>query len=121
MNDCIFCQIVTKKALAHIVYEDSDHLAFLDTFSQSRGHLQLIPKKHYRWVWEIPDMGAFFGVAQKIIRGIIPVLKADHVRLAAIGDEVRHAHLWIVPQYKANASIGQDKGQLAELLRSALR
>lgn len=120
MDECIFCQIVAKKSPAYIVYEDSEYLAFLDIFPQSRGHLQLIPKKHYRWVWEIPDMASFFGVAQKIIRAIIPVLNADHVTLATVGEEVHHAHLWIVPQYERRMRVEVDKAEVAKILRSAL-
>lgn len=121
MDDCIFCQIVAKSSPAHIVYEDRDTIAFLDKFPQTRGHLQLIPKAHYRWVWEIPDMGAFFAVAQKIIRAIIPVLGADHVTLTTRGDEVQHAHLWIVPQYTKVIEVRQEAGvHVANILRQAL-
>jgi histidine triad (HIT) family protein len=120
MGDCIFCQIVTKNAPAHIVYEDDHYLAFLDKFPQTRGHLQLVPKAHYRWVWEIPDIGTFFGVAQKIIRAIIPVLGADHVTLSTRGDEVHHAHLWIVPQYTKVVEIRGGAQSVANLLRRAL-
>lgn len=120
MDDCIFCQIVTKNAPSHIVYEDRDYLAFLDKFPQTRGHLQLIPKTHYPWVWEIPNVGAFFVVAQKIIRAIIPVLGADHVTLTTRGDEVQHAHLWIVPQYTKVIEIRQGAQSVANILRQAL-
>lgn len=129
MDNCVFCQIVAKKSPAYIVYEDPDYLAFLDKYPQTRGHLQLIPKAHFRWVWEIPDMGSFFAVAGKIIRAIIPVLNADHVTMATLGQEVYHAHLWIVPQYRREVILQEgfrsgtreeDKAEVAKLLRSAL-
>lgn len=120
MYDCIFCQIVAKSSPAHIVYEDDHHLAFLDKFPRTRGHLQLVPKTHYRWVWEIPEIGMFFGVAQKIIRAIIPVLGADYVTLTTRGDEVHHAHLWIMPQYTKVIEIRQGAQSVANLLRRAL-
>src|SRR3989344_2067709 len=120
MDDCIFCQIVEKKSPAHIIYEDNECLAFLDKFPRTRGHLQLIPKTHYRWVWEIPNMGTFFTIAQTIIRAIIPVLGADCVILTTRGDEVYHAHLWIVPQYIKAVEIRQEAQSVANLLRRAL-
>lgn len=130
MSDCIFCQIVNRKSPAFIVYEDPDHLAFLDTYPQSRGHLQLIPKKHYPWVYEIPKMEEFFTVAGRIIRAIIPALGADHVSIATFGRQIAHAHLWIVPQYRDTQTIKEGRGhreieenlqEVAEIIRKALK
>ncbi len=103
-------------------------MAFLDKYPQTRGHLQLIPKKHYQWVYQIPQIGKFFEVAQKIIHVIIPVLGADHVTLAAFGHEVHHAHLWIVPQYGSVVKVEEqfsshqadDDQELAKLLKKYL-
>ncbi len=110
MDECIFCKIVAKIAPAYIVYEDTDYLAFLDKFPQSRGHLQFIPKKHYQWLYEIPEMGEFFTVAGHIIRVIIPALGVDHVTIASFGRQVAHAHLWIVPQYQQNNVVEEGLG-----------
>lgn len=120
-KSCSFCRIVQGSAPAFVVYEDDDHLAFLDKFPQSRGHLQLIPKTHVRWIWEISDMGTFFTVAGRIIRAIIPALDASHVRIAAIGDEVAHAHMWIVPQYQRSHGTHESKEKIAKILRNALK
>ena len=130
MTDCIFCDIVTRQASAHIVYEDADVLAFLDKYPQTRGHLQLVPKKHYQYIYEIPEIGDFFNCAKNIIRVIIPVLNANHATLATFGRQVEHAHLWIVPQYSieqefSESSIGtafesESPQELAQLLRRAI-
>lgn len=129
MENCVFCEIVNKQAQAEIVYEDVDTLAFLDKYPQSRGHLQFIPKTHVRWIYELPDMGQFFTTAGKIIRGIIPVLGADHVTIGTFGHQVSHAHLWIVPQYKQEVTLKEwrktqtdpkEITKLAELLHSAI-
>lgn len=114
MSSCTFCHIVEKKEPAHIVYEDINYLAFLDTYPQSRGHLQLIPKTHYQWIYEIPEIGQFFSVAGRIIRAIIPALGADHVTIATFGRQVAHAHLWIVPQYRDTQTIKEGSGQLTK-------
>lgn len=126
--DCVFCKIVRKEAPALIVYEDKNYVAFLDKYPRSRGHLQLIPKIHCSWVYEIPDIGLFFSTAGAMIHAIIPALGADHVTLATFGHEISHAHLWIVPEYAGSGRTilergGQEReGQeaLAELLRKAL-
>jgi len=99
MENCVFCRIINRKEPAFIVYEDEETIAFLDKYPQTRGHLQLAPKTHVRWVYDIEQIGSFFVTAKMLIRGIIPVLRADYVRLASFGEEVPHGHLWIVPQY----------------------
>lgn len=130
MSSCVFCQIVSHEAHAFIVYEDADYLAFLDKYPQSRGHLQLIPKTHYQWVYDIPEIGQFFTVAGRIIRAIIPALGADHATIASFGRQVTHAHLWIVPQYKHDQMIVEGRGQqtkeealqeIANSIREALK
>jgi len=129
MNTCVFCQIVDRREPAEIVYEDDLCLVFLDKYPQTRGHLQLIPKKHYSWIYEMPEMGQIFAVSGKLIRAIIPVLKADHVTLATFGRQVRHAHIWIVPQYLKEQEIHEsashqsnwsDLSNLAGLLKEAI-
>lgn len=128
MVECTFCKIIRGEESAHIVYEDSQVAAFLDKYPQTRGHLQLVPKTHVRWIYELPDIGPFFVTAQKIIRGIIHTLGADHVTIATFGREVAHAHLWILPQYRRAVHIKEGIGRsgvelqfdLAQMLRAAL-
>lgn len=45
-QECIFCQIVQKKAPAKIVYEDEEVIAFWDIRPSAPIHLLIIPKKH---------------------------------------------------------------------------
>jgi len=70
MDDCIFCKIVKGEIPAFKVYEDNDFLAFLDINPISVGHTLLIPKKHYRWVYDVPNFGEYWQVAQKIALSI---------------------------------------------------
>ncbi|MDR0210451.1 MAG: HIT family protein [Pseudomonas putida] len=44
---CIFCDIVAGKAPAHIIWEDSEHLAFLSIFPNTPGFSVVIPKQHH--------------------------------------------------------------------------
>lgn len=121
-TSCVFCQIVAGRSPADIVFEDKLCLAFLDKYPQTRGHLQLIPKKHYRWIYDVPEIGEIFVAARKIVRAIIPVLGANHVSLATLGEEVPHAHIWIVPQYKRRLENSRDDREaLAHLLREAIK
>jgi histidine triad (HIT) family protein len=108
MVSCVFCDIASGVKPALKVYEDGASLAFFDAFPKTRGHIQLIPKTHYRWIYDVPRMDELFATAQKIIHAIIPVLGCDHVTLACYGAQVAHAHIWILPQYSGkNEIIGE--------------
>ena len=50
---CIFCDILSGKRDGHILYEDDNHLVFLDKYPIDDGHTLVIPKKHYE---RITDM-----------------------------------------------------------------
>ncbi len=101
MENCIFCKIVDKQIPAHIVYEDDNFLVFLDINPQSAGHCQVIPKNHYRWVWDVPEAGKYFEVVRKIAEVQRRVFGTDWILSKIVGDEVEHAHIWIYPNSNA--------------------
>ena len=107
---CIFCKIVRGEIPAHKVYEDENFLAFLDINPQSPGHTQVIPKKHYRWVWDVENVGKYFEVVSKIARAQQKAFGTDFILSKIIGDEVPHAHIWIFPGIKDGTSPSQNFG-----------
>ncbi len=125
MSDCIFCKIVAKEIPAHVVYEDEDFLAFLDIHPQSPGHTQVIPKKHFRWVWDLPaqaglpNAGAYFEVAQKIALAQKKAFNTDFILSKIVGDEVPHAHIWVFPNNKVSGD-PMDFTANAEKIRQSL-
>ncbi|OGI95568.1 hypothetical protein A2917_03385 [Candidatus Nomurabacteria bacterium RIFCSPLOWO2_01_FULL_42_17] len=102
MNDCIFCKIVKKEIPAEIVYEDENFLAFLDIHPKAAGHTQIIPKQHYRWVWDVPNVGEYFEVAKKIALAQKKAFNAEIVRSQIYGEEIPHAHIWVWPEITGN-------------------
>ncbi len=109
MKDCVFCKIVKKEIPADIIYEDNDFLAFLDIHPQSPGHAQVIPKKHYRWVWDVPAIGAYFEVVAKVAKAQQKAFNNEWILSRIIGDEVLHAHIWVFPSNETK----DDKMDLA--------
>jgi histidine triad (HIT) family protein len=104
MENCVFCKIIKGEIPSHKVYEDNDFLAFLDIRPESPGHVQVIPKKHFRWVWDIPQCTEpspnycdYSAVIQKIARAIQGAFGTDAIYMRVMGDEVPHAHTWIFP------------------------
>ena len=103
-HSCIFCKIVTGEIPATKVYEDDNFLAFLDIRPMGPGHTQVIPKQHYRWVWDVPNAGELFEVAKKIALAQKKAFGADIIHLQIYGEEVAHAHIWVWPE-----STGDEK------------
>lgn len=99
-SDCIFCQIVQGDAPAHRIYQDQDYLAFLDIRPLNPGHAVVISKDHYRWVWDLPRMGAYFEVCKEVANAQRKVLNTDWVVSMVFGEEVPHAHVWLVPRFE---------------------
>lgn len=104
MNDCLFCKIIKGEMPSHKIYEDEHFLAFLDINPRSPGHTQVIPKKHCRWVWDIPTCGEpspnycdYSAVIQKVAKAIQEVFGTDSVWSRITGEEVPHAHVWLFP------------------------
>lgn len=119
MTDCIFCKIVKKEIPAHIVYEDDDFLAFLSIQPESPGHTLVIPKQHYRWVWDVPNLGDYFNVAGKIAHAQRKAFGQDMILSKIVGEEVPHAHIWIFPNDKVNGDkmdFETNKKKIAENL-----
>ncbi len=103
----IFKKIIDREIPADIVYEDDHFLAFLDIHPQSPGHVQVIPKEHFRWVWDVParnvsglTIGSYFEVVQKIAQAQQRAFGTDWILSKIMGDEVPHAHIWIFPSDK---------------------
>jgi histidine triad (HIT) family protein len=115
MKDCIFCKIVAGEIPSYKVYEDENFLAFLDIHPQTPGHTQIIPKTHYRWVWDVPNAGAYFEVAQKVAKAQQKAFGTDWVLSKIVGDEVAHAHIWVFPSNHAQGEATDFEGNLAKL------
>jgi histidine triad (HIT) family protein len=104
MSDCIFCKIISGEIQSVKVYEDEHFLAFMDINPQAPGHVQVIPKKHLRWVWNLPLCGKsspnfcdYSALIQKIANAMQGTFGTDAIWSKVMGDEVPHAHTWVFP------------------------
>ncbi len=120
MTDCIFCKIVAGEIPSTKVYEDERFLAFLDIHPRSPGHVQVIPKEHHRYVWDVPHIGAYFEVVTRIAKAQQQAFDQETIHSQIRGDEVHHAHVWVYPDpEKAQGDAGDFEGN-AQKIRAAL-
>jgi len=75
MNNCLFCQVVTKEIPSKLVYEDDRALAFQDIHPQAPVHLLLIPKKHFDTMLDIQP--ADLSLLTHLME-LIPKLAKEH-------------------------------------------
>lgn len=93
-------------------------MAFLDIAPFTEAHTLVIPKKHYRWVWDVENVGGYFLVVKKIVNHYQTVTGSDFVSSIVWGQMVPHAHVQILPgPHKLSlpwerGSLGKDKGGL---------
>lgn len=90
------------------LYEDEKFLAFLDIFPRSTGHTLVIPKEHYRWVYDVPEFGAYWEVAKIISDAQEKALKPKFVTYVTHGLEVPHAHIHVMPRKKGEEAYVPD-------------
>lgn len=121
-ENCVFCKIVNKEIPAHVVYEDNDFLAFLSIDPQSPGHTLVIPKKHYRWVWDVksPLLGHYFEVAGKIAHAQRKAFSTEFILSKVVGEEVHHAHIWVFPSNEVKGN-KKDLAGNAEKIKANLK
>lgn len=95
----IFTKIIQNELPAFRVYEDDQVIAILALDQVTEGHTLVIPKVETNHWFEVPD-DAYLAVA-KIAKKIAPALKkitgCQRVLTAAIGFEVPHYHLHLIP------------------------
>ncbi len=118
-ENCIFCKIITKEIPAHIVYEDDTFIAFLDIFPKAPGHIQIIPKDHYRFVWDTPNIGNYFEIVQKLAKILQQVFPNTLIRSQIYGEQIFHAHVWLWPDISLDGS-EKDFEKIKEKIKNSL-
>jgi len=71
-KNCPFCQIVNRELPSSRIYEDESTLAFLDIWPQNDGHTLVITKKHYEYIYDVPDeeVAHLYKVVKKVARAV---------------------------------------------------
>ncbi|MCS7287368.1 MAG: HIT family protein [Anaerolineae bacterium] len=105
MRDCVFCRIVRREAPAEIVYEDEKAMAFMDINPVTPGHTLLIPKAHFRNIFDLDEEVAshLMKVAVKLAPILREAMEADGLNILnanepAAFQSVFHFHLHLVPR-----------------------
>lgn len=108
MSDCLFCKIIAGEVPSYKIYEDDLFYGFLDIKPLNPGNSLLIPKTHYRWVFDVPEIGQYWETANKIGTASMRALNGMSVSFLTLGFEVPHAHIRIIPRFSQDVDRFED-------------
>jgi histidine triad (HIT) family protein len=105
-DSCLFCRIIAGELPGEIVAQDERTVAFMDINPATDGHLLVVPRAHFRDLFEIgdEDLAAVMVAAGRMARLQRERLGADGVNLinsagAAAWQTVFHFHVHVIPRY----------------------
>ena len=129
MDDCIFCKIVRHEIPSEIIFEDKDIMVFLDINPTTNGDTLIIPKKHFKNMFETPK--ELLNYMEECYEHIYTIykkkLRCDGLTLTTnldYGQEIKHFHMHFIPRYKedevkylSNKSILKDLKEIEAILK----
>lgn len=121
-ENCIFCKLANGVFPTNSIYEDEDFNVILDAGPATRGHALILPKEHYKNIYELPeDIAAkAFVLAKKLATVMTDKLGADGFNIVQNNNEVAgqtvfHFHMHLIPRYKDdNQKILWEPGELSD-------
>lgn len=95
----IFSKIINGEIPSYKIAENEQFFAFLDVFPLVEGHVLVVPKPEIDKLFDVPDdyLAEMLLFAKPIAKAIEASFDCKRVGIAAIGLEVPHAHLHLVP------------------------
>lgn len=106
-DNCIFCKIANGEIPSKTIYEDDSFKVILDLGPATKGHALILPKDHYRNLYELPDATAskVMLLAKKMATQMTEKLNCDGFNLVQnngekAGQTVFHFHLHLIPRYE---------------------
>lgn len=107
MEGCIFCEIISGKVKSYKVYENDWVLCVLDIHPVNMGHCLLMPKDHYKDMFDM-DEDTYFEI-REAIKNVVKIMEENlnAVRIKVIhssgegdNDERFHFHIHLIPHYE---------------------
>ncbi len=113
----VFTKIINRELPAHIVYEDSDIIAFVPLRLQARVHLLIVPKKEIHTINDATEkdlkvLGKLFLVAKKLAKenGISETGYRLSININEdAGQSVFHLHMHLLGGEKLGPMVAQKE------------
>jgi histidine triad (HIT) family protein len=106
---CKFCNIAKHVKKEHIIFEDRLVMAFMSIEQITRCHILVIPKKHYKDIFDLDEKVAerIFKITTRISKIVKKIIKPDGLDIYQCngkyaGQVVFHFHMHIFPRFKGD-------------------
>ena len=127
-DECIFCKIAAGEIPSATLYEDDDFRVILDLGPASKGHALILPKEHYRNLFDLDDELAakVMVLAKKMVNQLKDVLGCDGYNIVQNNEEVAgqtvfHFHMHLIPRYKGDeVGLTWKAGELSDEVRDEI-
>ncbi|MBL7818807.1 MAG: HIT family protein [Saprospiraceae bacterium] len=95
----IFTRIINGEIPCYKVAENQDFIAFLDIRPMTKGHTLVVPKAEVDYIFDQDDavLAAIMPFAKRVAKAIEAIVPCNRCFIAAIGLEVPHTHLHLIP------------------------
>lgn len=111
-DNCIFCKLANGVFPTNSIYEDEEFKVILDNSPATKGHALILPKSHYKNIYELPEetAGKVFVLAKKLAGSMTEKLHAEGFNIVQNNNEIAgqtvfHFHMHLIPRYEGD---GQD-------------
>lgn len=103
MKDCVFCDLISGRSAALVVFEDEYTFVFLDRRPLFPGHCLVVPKRHVETLSELPPelIDPLFSVVQRLSVAVPEATEARGSFVAMnniVSQSVPHLHVHVVPR-----------------------
>ena len=127
-HNCIFCKIANGEIPAKTLYEDEEFRVILDLAPATKGHALILPKSHYKNLYELPDETAakVMKLAKKMATTMTEKLGCDGFNIVQNNNEVAgqtvfHYHMHLIPRYQGDkVNMKWENGKLSESSKEEL-
>jgi histidine triad (HIT) family protein len=114
-KDCVFCKIARGEIKKDPFNESDNFCAFEDINPLTKGHMLIVPKKHYVTLLDIPDRlgGEMLMFTKKVADKLMDEKLGDGFNilmnnLEVAGQDIFHAHLHVIPRKEGDGKIKFD-------------
>lgn len=111
-DNCIFCKIAGGEIPTNSIYEDNDYKVILDLSPATKGHALILPKEHYKNIYEMPEerVADAFRLAGKMAKIMTDKLGADGFNIVQNNNEIAgqtvfHFHIHLIPRYEGDGQV----------------
>ena len=95
----LFTKIIAGEIPCQRVWEDSDHIAFLDIRPVQPGHTLVVPKREVGYLFDLDqdEYEALWLAVRAVESKLRETLDCERVVISVVGWEVAHVHVHLIP------------------------